>query len=281
MLPNLVIIGAAKCGTTSMHDYLSQHPQVSMASAEGDVSKELRFFWRDDWRDRVEWYSSLFGDEPVRGEATPGYTYHPYVSGVAERMHALIPEARLIYLVRDPIDRIASHWVQRYWGGDHRSFDDWMRTYDRADNLLVCPSRYATQLDEYLRWFDMDQILVLDQHDLKHDRQATLDETFRFLGLEPIDADFSAERNAAAEKRAPGRVGARLIERAGSSSALATRVRESVPKSLRTRARRALSQEISQPEIDPELRARLTELLEPEVARLREMTGKPFATWSL
>jgi hypothetical protein len=280
MLPNLVIIGAAKCGTTSLHGYLSQHPQVSMAGGEDGGSKELRFFWREDWWDHVDWYASQFGALPVRGEATPGYTYHPHVRGVPERMHALIPDARLIYLVRDPIDRIASHWVQRYSGGDRRSFEEWMREYEKPDNLLVCASRYASQLDEYLRWFDADQILILDQHDLKHDREATLAEVFAFVGLEPVDADFSEERNAGSEKAVPGRIGGPVLERLGGDGGVARRMRAAVPRRVRERTRSALSHKVETPAIDPELRARLQDHLAPEVQRLRELTGKPFASWS-
>jgi hypothetical protein len=283
MLPNLVIIGAAKCGTTSLHDYLGSHPQVSMAAAENGASKELRFFWRKDWRDHVDWYARQFDDLPVRGEATPGYTYYPLVTGVPEHMHALIPDAKLIYLVRDPIDRIRSHWVQRYWGGDRRSFADWMREYDRTDNLLVCASRYATQLERYLRWFPPERLLVIDQHDLKHRRSATLAQVFEFLDLDPAlpRSGFAEERNRGADKRAPGRLSGPIVDWLGSPGGVVASVRTRIPKSVRTQARRALSHDVRFPVIDPPLRARLTELLAPEVARLRALTGKRFASWSL
>ena len=156
-LPNLVVIGSAKSGTSSLHHYLHAHPEISMAAPresghlrDNDASgKEMRFFWRDDWRERMSWYRSHFTDmtTPVRGEATPAYSAHPHHPEVAERMHATIPHARLLYLVRDPIDRIVSHYVQQRADGDRRSFEQRMRDYDKPENSIVCPSRYATQIE--------------------------------------------------------------------------------------------------------------------------------------
>src|SRR5579859_6236482 len=138
MLPNLIIIGAPKAGTTSLHRYLELHPQVFMAS-----EKELRYFWRDDWRERRAWYESRFdSDAPVRGEATPAYAAYPHRPNVPERMHELVPQAKLVYLVRDPIERLLSHWVQRRSDGDRTPFERYMAEYERPDNPIVCPSRY-------------------------------------------------------------------------------------------------------------------------------------------
>src|SRR5689334_1125972 len=112
MLPNLIIIGAPKAATTSLHGYLKQHPEVGMSAA-----KELSYFWRDDWRERQAWYEAQFDFEDprvrVRGESTPFYAAYPFRKHVPERMHELVPDAKLVYVVRDPIDRLVSHWVQR------------------------------------------------------------------------------------------------------------------------------------------------------------------------
>ena len=117
-MPNLVIIGSAKSGTSSLHHYLDCHPEISMAAPRGSgrmgdndaAGKEMRFFWRDDWRERMSWYSSHFAPmtTAVRGEATPAYSAHPRHPEVPERIHSAIPNARLLYIVRDPIDRIVS-----------------------------------------------------------------------------------------------------------------------------------------------------------------------------
>lgn len=286
-LPNLIIIGAAKCGTTSLHHYLSLHPDVFMAVTEAG-SKELRFFDRPDWAEHRDWYASRFRDAPVRGESTPRYTFHPHVGGVPGRMHALVPDARLIYVVRDPIDRILSHWVQRYWGGDRTSFEDWMADLERPDNMLVCPSRYAAQVELFLDRFDREQLLILDQADLRDRRAEVLREVFAFAGVDPdfTSPAFEEERNTRAEKRAPVGAGARLWDAVVGPEGTLGRAGGRLPARVRSpigsAARRALFREaVSPPELSPALRARLRATLQDDVDRFRSIAGRPFAHWSL
>ena len=110
-LPNLLVIGAGKCGTTSLHYYLGLHPQISMSYV-----KELNFFVKEHkWRRGVKWYQSNFsGSARIYGETSPAYTNYPVFSGVPERIYSTLPLAKLIYLVRDPLKRIFSHYIQCY-----------------------------------------------------------------------------------------------------------------------------------------------------------------------
>src|SRR5687767_4299497 len=97
-LPNLVVIGGLKCGTTSLHHYLNLHPEVEMSRP-----KELNFFVAElNWPLGPEWYASHFsGGTSVRGESSPHYTNRPRFEGVAERMRSVLTDARLVYMVRD------------------------------------------------------------------------------------------------------------------------------------------------------------------------------------
>jgi hypothetical protein len=283
MLPNLIVIGAAKCGTTSMHRYLGQHPDVWMAAPEGTHLKSMRFFWSEDWRERREWYEAHFESScPVRGEATPAYTAYAFHPGVPERMHELIPEAKLIYLVRDPIERILSHWVQRRSDLDSTPFERYMEEYERPDNPIVCPSRYWTQIQQYLPFYDPAQLLIVDQHDLKTRRRETMREVFRFIGVdESFDSpEFDVERNTRADKHGLRTGAMRLWEPVlwPASRAVPRRVRDVV----RAPANKLLYGPVRErPQLTPEMSARLREHLAPEVEALREFTGKPFASWSL
>src|SRR4051812_36073420 len=109
-LPTFLVIGAAKSGTTSLHSYLDLHPRVAMSEP-----KEPSFFNREDWEIRRDWYESLFDPAAeVRGESSTAYTRYPIVRGAPERIRALVPDAKLVYVVRDPIDRLVAHWVQSY-----------------------------------------------------------------------------------------------------------------------------------------------------------------------
>ena len=114
MLPNLIIIGAMKCGTSALHQYLDQHPDIAMSK-----EKELDFFIEDrNWRKGLDWYRSMFPDSGVvRGEASPDYTHYPAIPGVPERMHTVVPGAKLIYMVRDPVERMLSQYMHNRWTG--------------------------------------------------------------------------------------------------------------------------------------------------------------------
>src|SRR5215210_8660249 len=150
MLPNLLIVGAAKCGTSSLHRYLDEHPEVSMSRP-----KETNFFVRDDWREQVAWYESRFPTPaPTRGEASPSYSLFPYFRGVPERVHSLVPEAKLIYLVRDPLARLVAHYLDMYGLHiEHRPFEEAVGDPDEERNLYLAGSRYATQLEQFLAFY--------------------------------------------------------------------------------------------------------------------------------
>jgi hypothetical protein len=184
--------------------------------------------------------------------------------------------------VRDPIDRIASHYIQQRADGDRRSFAERMREYDRPDNPIVCPSRYARQIDRYLEFFPPSQLLVVDQHELRHRRRATLRRIFTFLEVDARfwDPAFEDERNTSAEKYAFTPLGERLFQ--GAIDPLGRRLAPRRWPRLSCSVRRALAKPISErPRIEGELRARLESMLAPEVDRLRALTGEPFASWSL
>src|ERR687891_2907647 len=142
MLPNLLIIGAQKWGTTSLHAYLDLHPDVHM-SAE----KELDFFIADrGWRNGPDWYARRFRDDAaVRGEASPNYTAWPVWDGVPERAASLVRGARLVYLVRDPIERLESHYLQRrLQDGERGDVATVIGDVHDPRNLFVARSRYAS-----------------------------------------------------------------------------------------------------------------------------------------
>src|SRR5919106_1818024 len=182
MLPNLLIIGAQKCGTTSLHAYLDLHPDVHMAAG-----KELDFFVADRaWRNGPDWYAQQFRDDAeVRGEASPNYTAWPVWGGVPERAAGLVPGAHMVYLVRDPIERIESHYLQRrLQDGERGDIAAVIGDVDDPLNLFVARSRYATQLERWLAHFPQEGILVLDAAELLHDRRRAVQAVVAHVGLE-------------------------------------------------------------------------------------------------
>lgn len=283
MLPNMLVIGAGKAGTTSLHYYLGRHPDIYMSRR-----KELFFFQRPNWRERVEWYESCFPKPTtVRGEASPSYSAYPVHPEVPTRVRELIPEVKLLYLVRDPVDRIVAQYAQhRAEGKESRPLDEALRSAlsngDDPMNPYLCMSRYATQVERYLEQFPIDQIQVIDQVDLRSDRLATLQAAFRFLG---VDDDFRSPAfdevvNTKRDQVRFNRVGSWLRD-----TPPARFVHASVPRKVRGPVTkpltRLLSRRAERPEISDELRSHLEEKLAPEVERLRKLTGKSFAEWSV
>lgn len=277
-LPNVIVIGAMKAGTTSMHNYLDVHPDVAVST-----EKEMRFFSDPDALGWIGRYQDHFPTGTrYRVESSPQYTKFPVVPGVVDRMADLVPDARLIYLVRDPIDRIVADYVEQVqWHAAHRTLDE--EVVDAADpaNAVLASSRYATQLEEFRRRFPAEQILVLDLADLGSDVVGTMARVFTFLGLTPPDvtADDYGRHNTLEEKyQVPGWV-VRL--RRGPLLRAVRRLPAGPRRMISMAAWRRPGNLVERPTLAPETQARLREVLAPEAQRLREMTGLSFAHWSV
>lgn len=276
-LPNLLIIGAGKCGTTSLHGYIGEHPQAHMSTP-----KELRFFEGPDYVDRLDLYASFFdGRAKVRGESSPIYTTHPLVPGVPQRIRAALPDVKLIYLVRDPVERVAALYAERHAHGPYTEPPtDALGDFSDRHNPYMAPGRYATQLERYLPVFNRDRVLVVDQADLLHRRRETLRRLFRFLGLEEDfwSPSYERLRNVRESKVWWSPTATRLAE-----SRVAVTMRRMIPdrpRSTLLRPVKALTtSRLRMPRLDEELRERIRAVSRDEVERLREITGQRFATW--
>jgi hypothetical protein len=286
-LPTFFIIGAAKAGTTSLHSYLDQHPEIQMSAV-----KEPNFFsgppngipYPTGRVKSLEQYEALFDPgAPVRGEASVGYSNHPRRKGVAANIEALVPDARFVYLVRDPIARVVSQHRHRVaWEGERRALSEALGDLTDPLSPYLGPSRYMTQIELYLRHFPAERMLVVDQADLLADRRATLRQTFAFLGVDPdIDSTrFDEELNTESVHRAFPVFYSRLLGR-DSLPPLAQSIPRPLRRSLRRALERALWSPVEQAPLADPLRERLAELFGEEVRRLRAFAGNAFASWSI
>lgn len=275
-LPNLVVIGGTKCGTTSLHAYLALHPRIFMSRV-----KEVQFFTKH-FAKGVSWYAGHFRqgrEHAVRGEASPQYTCHPRITGIPARMHAVLPDAKLIYLVRDPFARLRSHVV--FMAADRKapSLEALLDPFET--NPYVAQSRQAWQLEQYLAVFPRERILVIAAEDLRDARRAALAEVFRFLDVEPFDSpDLDAELNATEVARRDGGIASRLIH-----AVAALRPGRFVPARyglpIRDRALRLFSRPAAPPPMSAVLESRLRELFAADAARLRRLTGLRLDRWSV
>jgi hypothetical protein len=188
-LPTFVVIGAMKCGTTALHRMLGGHPGIAMSDP-----KELNFFlggaqpadagpWEaGNWWRGLDWYAGHFpAHVPVRGESSPGYT-SPDHPEVAARLADTLPAARLVYLVRDPIDRAVSQYEHhRRDGAESRPV---MEAPLDPDSQYLARSRFHERLTPFLDHVPRERILVIAMEDLRHERDATLSRILSFLGAD-------------------------------------------------------------------------------------------------
>lgn len=194
-LPDFLVIGAMKCGTTSLHSYLAQHPHIDMA-----VVKEPHFFNTSDWFGGkwelgLAWYRSLFppGDY-VRGEASTGYTKQPLDPLVAQRIYTTLPWVKLVYIVRDPIIRAASHYLHNYSNGSERRRPSEC-LLEGCHSHYLNTSRYFMQLSHYLKYFDHESIFIVSAEELRSNREQVLEKLFAFLGVDTAFAHVVPEAN--------------------------------------------------------------------------------------
>jgi hypothetical protein len=276
-LPNLIIIGAQKCGTSGLHYYLGLHPEVSMSTP-----KELNFFIAErNWGRGLQWYARHFDpDARCRGEASPNYTAFPQHTGVPERMAEVVPDAKLLYLVRDPLDRIAAHYVHNF--AKRREKGDLRETLLHPNTSYVARSKYFTQLQRFLAHYDREQVLVVENYDLRDDRAATLRRVFEFAGVDPgfEHPKFEQERHSTSRKKRATKMGMR-VQRLSRS-----RWGRRVPRRawLALDVALPLSKPISKPsagDLREALGEEVIEVLHEDADRLREFTGRDLANWSV
>jgi hypothetical protein len=202
-LPDFLILGAQKAGTTALYAYLRWHPEIT-----GPSFKEVSFFDRH-YAKGERWYRAHM---PVRrrslvGEASPSYLFHPLAP---ERVAGMLPGARLIALLRNPVDRAFSHYQHEVaLGREPLSFEDAVdredeRMQGELERMLRDPSyfslawwnytyiargRYAEQLERWFAAFPREQLLVLFTEQLSADTAATYRRVLDFLGVTARDLE--------------------------------------------------------------------------------------------
>ena len=272
-LPNLVVIGAQKCGTSGLHYILDAHPEIAMSRP-----KELNFFIDErNWSQGLDWYRDHFDPEAaVRGESSPNYTTYPHHLGIPDRMHEVIPDAKLIFLVRDPLERIAAHWVHNY--AKRRERGDLRETLLHPNTTYVLRSKYHAQLRQFLNRYTLSQVLVIDQDDLRNRRSETLVEVFEFLGVDSRfdHPSFHRERHRTTRKRRATALGVKVQPLR--ETAVGSRMPKAIWNALDVGV---LGRPIPKPDVRTALGPEVIEVLHEDADRLRELTGRPFENWSV
>lgn len=276
--PNLFIIGAAKCGTTSLHNHLARHPDIFMSEPKepGFFTPEVGYYPVDS-----EWYLALFADgagHRYRGESSTHYAKRPVLEGAADRIAAFVDEEpRFLYLMRDPVDRAVSH----YWHNvrkhtEHRGIRQALR--EVPEYLAV--SDYAMQLEPYFDRFGRDSVFAATFESLVERSTETIAGVLDWLGLPPLPPEEELRRDNARPDQFTRVRGHGLLDRFARTS-LWERLSPLAPGWLKGLGKRASYAPAEA--ADPETEAAIEEFrpeMQRKVRELERLLGRHFPEWT-
>jgi hypothetical protein len=278
MKPNYLVIGAAKCATTSIRALLGRHPDVFM------VRPEPQFF-NDDWvfKRGFAWYETLFneaGTKRLRGEGSNAYTMKEKFPEAFGRLTSFLPELKLIYVVREPFSRIESFWLELRSQHPDFAHPNFNRAvfFNRAD--LTDASNYPRQLEPYRQFYGDDSIHVIFYEDFRREPAAVLKRCFEFLGVDPsVEVAAGTTRLNESDGKA---IAAPFLSHLRSIRTYRRAV-DRLPSGLRdTVARTFFYHKVKErPQWKPETRAWVSHLLRDDLRAFLIENGKPPDFWNL
>jgi hypothetical protein len=306
-LPNFFLAGVAKSGTTALHAYLSQHPQVFMSPIKepwffgtADLlappyGDEVRHALQEDrawlqtylegpqepdvWRYVMDWkdYVRLFRDvkdERVIGDASTGYFWLP---GAAAAIRETIPDARFAFMLRDPADRLFTLYLLNLWREPRSTFRAWFHAACETPDLfpsIVGAGRYATHLERWNQVWPRERMRVYLYDDYRADPRAVLRDLFTFLDVDPgHPIDLSRRHNETSALRYP-RLHA-LRQRLFGSAALPRWIPESARRALRRLYRRPRAEAT----MDPADRRLVLDYYRDEIVRTGAFLARDLSGW--
>jgi sulfotransferase family protein len=300
-LPDFLIAGAPKAGTTALHTALAAHPGLFMSAVKepkffltggppprgggpGDAQTYREHIWR-----RAD-YEALFAAAPagsLRGESTPFYLYD---RGAQQRIRALIPAARLIVILRDPVERAHSNWTH-LWSAGLEPIGDFPAACAAEDDRVAAGwapfwhytrlGRYGEQLDHLFGLFPREQVFLLRYRDLVNSPAQTLDQICEFLGVAPGLITRVPRENVTAHPRRTSQHAA--LARLARTSAAAGRLLPGGAGSGLTRSlERFLQRSAGRREpLTWRQRQHVLSYLADDIPRLMAVTGLDFGDWLL
>ncbi len=286
-LPDFIVLGAGKSGTTSLYKYLKQHPKVFLTE-----KKELYFF-AFEGKDKPEGmitqfdrYQAMFENAPkdkVIGEVSSIYLFRPRA---AERIHHYLPNAKLIAILRNPADRAFSDYLMHV-GNNHFSILDPQTGKPKEFTNIVKNQGYFIQfgfyyeqLKRYYDRFDSSQIQVYLFEDLVADSQSLVRDMFEFVGVEPdFTPDMSKRHkvsgipknrmlNDLVMKKNPIRSLAAMVLKPLMSATVRDRIRNNINKS-----------NLERPQLSPELRQEMIEIYREDILQLQDILQRDLTAW--
>ena len=280
-LPNFIIIGAGKCGTTSLYNYLNQHPQIYLCP-----QKETYFFVPEPVRSKLQpWgaitnfdnYANLFKDaneDSVIGEISTTYYRH---SETANEIYQTLPQVKIIAILRDPANRAFSDYQMHFRQGNEKKD---FATLISPENRFVKPGFYYSELIPYFEVFQREQLKILLLEDLIKNPTTFIEDLFQFIEVTPqftVDTSTKMREGGLPKNQALNL----LLTKPNPLRKLAASVLSLfIPLSLRQKIRSSLVKQNIQPaKLSTEARQKLIEIYRYDILKLQELIDRDLSVW--
>jgi hypothetical protein len=287
MLPDFIIVGAPKAGTTSLFHYIKEHENIFMSEPKevnyfsGAYINEQNLFYSDFKVNTLVDYKKLFSFarlDQVKGEASVSYLFYPRI---AQKIFETIPLCKIIAVLRNPVERGYSHYLMDYkLGLVDLPYEDIVFKRGNHKDLALFYQQYvelgfyAQQLHRYFAVFPKEQIKIYTQDELKMDTTAVVKNLFEFLNVKCTDIvkselqhnQFSLPKN-------------RLIHKLYSSVWLRKSLSAILPYNFRERVKLVLFKKGKKPELTQKTIEKLLEIYSPDILKLNEMIEQDVLTW--
>ena len=276
--PDFIVIGASKCGTSTLRNYLAKHPDIFM------ITKEIQFFSCDEiYAKGLSWYESLFETEQsskLKGEVSNRYSMKEVYPKSVKRIMEYAPDVKLIYCVREPMSRIQSYWLEKRTHGGESVHYDFNTAVKTNRDKLVDSANYWQQINAYRSVFSDDQIHVVFFEDLIEKPHEVMRQCFSFLGV-------SADIFSLNEKLHLGATSGRAVPRNSLSKLRQYKIFRTLVKFIPLSIRHLLKTKIlfkkvsGKPEWNEENRLWVRSVLRSDLLKFLNQYGKTSNFWKL
>jgi hypothetical protein len=275
VLPSFLICGAHKAGTTALYKFLRQHPEVLMSEP-----KETGFFhahYEEGW----DWLASHFGGYDGHNAIGEASTLTMASEQAPARIAEEIPEAQLIFVLRDPVERAYSHYYYHLYTGKAAtpaSFDELIR--DKSSdfrNEILRLGRYDRQIPRFDNYFSRDQMKIILQEDLRTTAEETVRCVFKFIGVDPTFRPATGRHNTTKHPSSP-RLYYWLRQAWQPLRTVAERFFPGITETIRTSARNTLLDQ-DRPEMKRETQRYLAEYYQQTTQWTEERIGCELLHW--
>ncbi len=272
MKVDFMIIGAAKCGTTSLANGLSDHPEVCFSE-----EKEPEFFSaHTDWAKKLNGYHALY--KPYNGqklgEGSTNYTMHPEFPNTHKRLHEYNPNLKLIYIMRDPIKRMESHFAHNYVRG---RIEKPMEEEVLGNPSFITRSSYHMQISPYIEQFGRENVLLIVFEEYVRNPKEAFIQMATFIGL---DTNYYEQKEDYSQKNQTANRKILVDGGKGKIFKPLKKIRRFIPESIVNAGLRLFGSSIEKnPEFPETLKAELYRKIKGEVEKTEKLLGKKLSVW--